>query len=247
MNFRSLSVLLVVFTLSSVPAPVAADAIVPISLAAVEGNASTVFPFVTAGSMRYQQVYAASEFGPTSIWIDAILFRPDSGAGQPFFSTFPSVQVNLSTTSAGLDGLSSTFAANVGADNTMVRSGPVTLSSVDVVGPGNTRAFDIIIPFTTSFLYNPTLGNLLLDVRVGTSFASVNPLDAHSVVGDSISRTYAFDMNALVGNVNDTSGLVTKFQTHAVSAVPDAAASLPLLVMGVGSVLFAARRWGTSI
>jgi len=244
----SLRNLLVVAALSFVPIPVSADVIVPGALAAVEGNSNNGFPFnsvsFSSSEMRYQQVYAASEFGSDPLLIDAILFRPDSQNGNPFLNSYANIRVDLSTTSAAPDGLSSTFANNVGADNTTVRSGPFTLSSLDVAGPGNTREFDILIPFIAPFLYNPTLGNLLLDVRLVTNTASTQ-FDAHVVSGDSISRAWAYDDDALTSLGTDSSGLVTKFQTSSVNAVPDPGSSLSLLLMGIGSV-FAARRFTKS-
>jgi hypothetical protein len=241
---RSLSIFDLVSGLSFLPVPAAADFIVPGSLAAVEGNLNNAFPFNTGSEMRYQQVYAAAEFGSDPFWIDAILFRPDSEFGDAFAKSYPSVQINLSTTSAAPDGLSNTFAANVGADDTIVRSGLLTLSSADMVGPGTTRAFDILIPFTTSFLYNPTLGNLLLDVRTANSAGFATQFDAHNVVGDSVSRVFAFGATTPSGGT-DSLGLVTKFQTSSVNAVPDPASSFLLLVMGIGSVL-TVRRWAKS-
>ena len=212
--------------------PAAADAIVPASLAAVEGNTNNIYPF-NFGSMRYQQVYAASEFGLDPIYIDAMLFRPDSEAGDAFSTVLASVQVNLSTTSLGPDTLSNEFAANVGLNDTIVRSGALPLSSADVAGPGNTRAFDVFIPFTTPFLYNPASGNLLLDIRLSASAST--PFDANFVIGDSVSRAYAFGSASTTGTA-DTLGLVTKFQTSPVNAVPDPASSLSLIIMGIGGL-----------
>ena len=244
MMVQSLSVFLIVAALNFVPVPVAADTIVPGALAAVDGNSENVAPFqASANGLRYQQVYAAGEFGPAAIWIDAILFRPESGfaGGDAFTKSFLRVQVDLSTTSAAPDGLSATLAGNLGADNTTVRSGPVTLSSLDAAGPGDTRAFDILIPFSTSFLYDPTLGNLLLDIRVSPSLGNATIFDATNSSGDSVSRAIGAAENATSASIRDSFGLVTKFRTHAVSAVPDSASSLPLFVMGIAS-LCAARK-----
>ncbi len=245
---RAIRTLLIISALNFVPVPVAADAIVPGSLAAVEGNTNNGFPFNVFNhsflSMRYQQVYAASEFGLDPIYIEAMLFRPDSDTGNAFSTSFTSVQVNLSTTPLGPDTLSPTFAANVGPNDTIVRSGALTLSSADVAVPGNTRAFDVLIPFTTPFLYNPSLGNLLLDVRLITDIASTQ-FDAHNLVGDSVSRVYAGGSTSTTGTT-DTLGLVTMFQTSAVNAVPDPASSLSLIMMGIGGLL-AARRWTNRI
>ena len=246
---RAIRTLLILLALNFAPVPVAADIIVPSSLVNVEGNANNGFPFNILDhgrtSMRYQQVYLASEFGPDALNIEAMLFRPDGGnggSGNPFSTVLPNAQINLSTTPNGPDGLSSTFADNVGLDDTNVHAGSLALSSADAAGPGNTRAFDIIIPFTTPFFYNPALGNLLLDVRVVGGLST--QFDANETFGDSVSRVFSDDSAASTG-IPDTLGLVTKFQTSPVNAVPDPASSMSLLMMGF-SGLFAARRWTKS-
>jgi hypothetical protein len=62
--------------------------------------------------------------------------------------------------------LSTTFAENIGAGNTLVFSGTLNWATGNLPGPGNTRQFDVVFPFTTPFLYDPAAGNLLLDIRL---------------------------------------------------------------------------------
>jgi hypothetical protein len=85
-----------------------------------------VFPFnigdptiVNGGlaSQRYQQVYAASEFdtlGGLELLITQILFRPDATFGKAFSSVLPNIQINLSTTSAAPNSMSTVFANMLG-------------------------------------------------------------------------------------------------------------------------------------
>jgi hypothetical protein len=61
--------------------------------------------------------------------------------------------------------LSTTFAQNLGTNNTLVFDGTVNVTTGNLPGPGNTRQFDIVFPFTTPFLYDPAAGNLLLDMQ----------------------------------------------------------------------------------
>ena len=75
------------------------------------------------------------------------------------------MRIDLSTTSQTIAGLSSSFAANVGANDATVFNGDLKLSSANVMGSGTAKAFDITINLTTPFLYNPAAGNLLLDIR----------------------------------------------------------------------------------
>lgn len=201
--------------------------VVPSSLVTLEGNSNNSFPFNIGPlsgfpfftSMRYQQVFAASEFaslaGPRSI--TRIAFRPDASNGSAFTGTCPFIQINLSTTGATPDGLSTVFANNIGGDDTVVFSGALSLSSADTGPVAGPKAFDIAINLQYTFLYNPAAGNLLLDVR-NFSGCPTTPFDAHAVRGDSTSRLFSTNPNG----VNDstgaavTSGLVAQF-----TAIPD--------------------------
>jgi hypothetical protein len=118
------SSLAVVLAIASVAGNARGDSVVvPNGLANVDGNSNNTFPFHNGGSsMRYQQVFDGAAFGSSPITITGIAFRPDLGAGDAFTSTISNIQINLSTTSRSPDNLSTTFANNVGADDTVVRS-----------------------------------------------------------------------------------------------------------------------------
>ncbi len=190
-------------------AQAASTLVVPNALATVEGGTGNSYPFNlgTNTTMRYQQVYAASEFGAMpagGAFITGIAFRRD--AGWPTFSaTLPAVQINLSTTAAAPDQLDTIFANNVGTNDTLVFEGALTLSSS---GSGNPAPFDVLIPFSRPFFYNSGAGNLLLDIR-NSGGGSSSQFDAVSVAGDSVSREYD-PVNFTTGQT-DTLGLITEF------------------------------------
>lgn len=196
--------------------------IVPSANTSTAGTTDNRFPFLVAAGMRYQQVYASSQFsGPVTI--DEIDFRNGIFVDEAFTSTISNIQISLSTTSTSVDGLSSTFASNTGADNTLVYSGSLTLSSTNAAGPGNTHVFDIAIHLQTPFTYNPANGNLLLDVdNLSGANAAINLdfFDAVNTAGDPVSRVWGTEgqPNATTGTV-DTIGLITRFDT--VAAVPE--------------------------
>jgi hypothetical protein len=191
--------------------------VVPNSLSGSEGNADNNWPF--AISLRYQQVYAASQFASSGS-ITQIAFRPDATFGGAFSEIIANIQIDLSTTSATPDGLSNTFASNVGADDKVVYTGVLGLSTSFTGPAGGPKAFDIIINLTAPFFYNPSLGNLLLDVR---NFSGASPvtcpsgictdaLDAQMTLGDSVSRIWSPIGNGTFPQLgNDTLGLVTQF------------------------------------
>lgn len=196
----------------------------PNPAANVEGNLDSNLPFSTAAysfpSQRYQQVYGSAEFASVSgpQLITGIAFRPDGSTGNAFTEQLNSIQINLSTTLAQPDNLSAFFANNVGIDDTLVHSGPMVLSSAFTGPMGGPKDFDITINFTTPFLYDSSLGNLLLDVRA-FSGSSIRPFDAILSASDNVSRVMTFinqNANSPSGNIVDTVGLATRFSLVAI-------------------------------
>ena len=189
--------------------------IFPSRLETQEGNFNNIFPFNSGSPLqRYQQVFLASEivFASRQEFITQILFRPDAIFGNAFSSIIPDIQINLSTTSAAPDHLSTTFANNVGNDDTVVfNRGSLSLSSTHTGAVTGPKEFNIIINLSTHFLFNLSHGNLLLDVRVFTG-GFTTAFDAENTVGDCISRVFSTNVNASTGFA-DTIGLVTKFLT----------------------------------
>ena len=85
------------------------------------------------------------------------------------------------------------------------------------------------MPLSTPFLYNPALGNLLLDVR-NFGGGSTTSFDAVFTSGDGVSRVYNSDVNSTTGSP-DTLGLVTGF-----IIVPEPGTAA-LLLVGGGTLL----------
>jgi hypothetical protein len=222
----------------------AALIVVPNSLANVEGNSNNGFPFnlqlFGLQAQHYQQVYSHTQFpsgGP--FLITAMAFRPDSQTGNAFSSTLSNIRIALSTTSASPDGLSTTYANNIGANNTVVFNGALSLSSANTPGPGNTRNFDIIVTLQTPFLYDPNAGNLLMDVR-NFGGGLTTQFDAENTAGDSISRVFNLDNNAngTVG-IADTFGLVTQFT---LAPVPEPGSLAVFGLVGLAGAALLRRR-----
>jgi hypothetical protein len=114
---------------------------------------------------RYQQVYGSVEFPQQPILIRELRFRPCATYGNAFATTVANIQFNLSTTTQNPQALSSTLAQNVGSDDTVVFHGPLPLSSQFVGPAGGPKAFDMIVPLSQPFLYDPARGNLVVDIR----------------------------------------------------------------------------------
>jgi hypothetical protein len=130
-----------------------------------------------SGDFRSQELLGAGQFASVGgpILINQLSFRAVPGTGPLDFS-MTSLNLYLSTSpkfpNTGGPLMSTTFADNVGPDNTLVFSGLFTAASPGCAGPG-VCPFDINVNFTTPFLYNPTQGRLLLDFKV-TGYSGVD-------------------------------------------------------------------------
>jgi hypothetical protein len=188
--------------------------VVPSGNANVEGNSSMSEVF-TNSSFRMQMVFDASQFAipaGTSGRIDRISFRLDNGTTEGATMFFGGGSITLSLTPVGPDGLSTTFANNVGANRVTIWNGALSFGG-SYVSAATPQPFNTVgAPTATApFWYVPSQGNLLVDIR-GRSGQAFFPgaLDAESTTGDSVSRVFATSELLTSGSV-DTVGLITRF------------------------------------
>ena len=163
-------------------------------------------------SSRYQQVYSASEFSALGGSSGSILrfgLQSDREFGRGA-SAYLDFEIFFGVTSRNPDALSTTFAENVGSGLATVRSREVFLLGHAGGGAG------VVFELETPFLYDPTQGNLLMEIRtygvVNADPRTLGPgvYEAWDVQGDAVSRVYAHDVNATAG-IADTMGLTTYF------------------------------------
>ncbi len=163
--------------------------VVPNSLATNDGNGSAT-SVAGLASVRWLHIHDASQFGALSgpSFLTQFAYRPDWILGQSGPRSF-TLRIYASTTIRTVGGISTTFAENLGPDNTLVFDGTVNLTTGNLPGPGNTRQFDYVFPFTTPFLYDHAAGNLVLDLQIE---ANGSALTFDTVSGDSaIGRVFA--------------------------------------------------------
>jgi PEP-CTERM motif len=189
-------------------------------------NLNNGFPF---GSERYvgayQQVYVADAFS-RSITIGSVAFMGEPG----FFATTSTSLFSLgfSTTSAGPFSLSTSHAANRGADFRTTFSGEITAA----VTPGT---FSFVIPLATPYTYDPRRGNLLMDVSIVKNGPSALTLEAGG--NPFVGRVYNLSGNGAPA-VEPQFGLLTRFTDVAAAPVPEPAT---LLLLG-GALAGVTRR-----
>ncbi len=204
----------------------------------LDGN-SLFRPFNDPDPGRFQQVYDASLFstlphGGGSIF--EIDFRVDPFLGQSFSTGIANLQINLSTTMRGPDGLSPVFDENTGI-NDMVVLGPGRIG-IGGAGGGSFSSYSVFLSLAQPFYYDPAAGNLLLDFRIyasaGTSPGRIATLDAFDVVGDGVSSVYAYGSTLpTVGQVSSL-GLATTF---VITPVPEPS-TIALGAMFLGMALW---------
>jgi hypothetical protein len=196
----------------------------------VSGSARLVLPNISAtvddggGSgllntqLRHQIVYDASQFPSNFIRITELRMRPSATWGNAFTSTIPNLQINLSTTGVEADAMHADFAQNIGSNDMVVFQGPLTVSSRFVGPAAGPKEFDIVIPLTTAFIYDPRLGNLLIDFR-NFSGSSASFVDAGQRTDDGSSRAFALSVDATTAETRDPGAEVFQIVYSAVGGV----------------------------
>jgi hypothetical protein len=171
--------------------------------------------------VHIQQVLGGGQF-PGPIVITGLRLRAAAGTGPVSFS-YPSLKITLSSTRAFPNTLnghtlpSTTYANNVGPDAVTVYNAPLAVSSRGCrAGP---CLFDIAVPFSTPFSFDPSQGRLLVDLV--TSSATGTPtgsLDGVVFINSTVSTvaTISGDPTAATGTLA-LGGVVIGLDTRSLS------------------------------
>ena len=186
-----------------------------------DSNPSTINDCTPGCTPILQTVYRGSRFGSSPVQIDSISFYLMSLATLTDTYTF-----TLSTSRNGVGSLSSVFANNVGADAQTFWSGTPTA--------GSTGAW---VTFSgTPFVYDPTLGDLLLEIDHPGDTGTSSSDRFYSAYGSDhgAQRAYRFGGDYLDGTSHS---IDTVFGVSAppASGVPEPA-SWAMMVGGFGLV-----------
>lgn len=187
--------------------------VIPAGLEETDGNYYS--GTLREAQLRQQIVYGAANFPAGNVTITELRFRRDIGE-PPFLNASANVTVKLSTTSRGTGNLSAAFAENSGPDETTVFDGVWNYSSPTTVEAGTVRPFEIILPLSAPFTYNPSAGNLLFDIRVAGGTGG-GWTDGASGSGSQVARVLSLNPDAATGNAGELTGDVIQlvYQTTA--------------------------------
>ncbi len=222
----------------------AADIVTITPNPAPSGQAQSPAPFTyrgTSGS-RTQQVYASSFFsGPQML--TSLAFRSTPGFRNG--ANYASVNISLSTTMFGDETgtpLSADFSSNIGADALLVYRGAISFTAPISDG------FEYIVNFDNAFRYDPSMGNLLLDVTIpvgsgvdGPGFFLASYDTANSFNDGVYSVNSVFDGAATSGIAN-TAGTITQFTGTALAGAVPEPATWAMMIGGFGMAGGAMRR-----
>jgi len=192
------------FALSQVNAQ---PVVVPNANEFVEGNSSNNFPFnSTSFTMRYQQIYESTQFSECGNIVQ-VNFRFTEGVlGDSI--TYPDILIQLSTTNVTPATLSTTFADNIGLNVITVYEGELSFAAQTCdSGP---CPFENTITLQTPFNYNPSDGNLLLDISVPQTSGGYQSFDVVDNMPSITRRVVATSVGDDIGVVSDIA-LVTQF------------------------------------
>jgi hypothetical protein len=115
---------------------------------------------------------------------------------------------------------------------TPVFSGPLTINYT------SGGAFDFVINFVTPFTYDPSSGNLIIDIMINSP-SSATAFFSSGEEDPNLSRVFNFNGNG-PPTAGPNSGLDTRFT---VSSVPDSSSAVFLFGLGLVG-LFTVRRAG---
>ncbi|MCR9248747.1 MAG: PKD domain-containing protein [bacterium] len=188
------------------------------------GNSSNAFPWGTDASfwpgLRLMATYGAQNFTNQNvnfpILISRLKWRPDNFAGARTGGQFAIATIELSTSPVGWAGVTTNYATNHGADRAVVYDaaidGPVIHTPTPGPGSWTVQSWCVDVQLSSPFLYDPSQGDLVIDVDYPTgSFTggNVGQMDVQGA-GSNSSRVFASSMYPVANGTTQQHGPVVE-------------------------------------
>ncbi|MCA9216185.1 MAG: PEP-CTERM sorting domain-containing protein [Planctomycetales bacterium] len=182
---------------------------------------------------RYQQVHDAGQFA-TPIQIDSLSFSPEDTGG--LIGTF---QFRLGVTSVAVGALSTDLDSNITGPITTVFSGSVA----QPISASGHDSFSAQFPFTTPFVYDPSAGNLLIEMTMWNGgYVGQTYMMSYTTETPHASRAWETGGEGVFANGADNNALRIKLGTS--TAVPEPSSILMLgCIAGCIGATTIWRRW----
>lgn len=215
------------------------------TIVAPNGNTNTSGPVVQygvlgAGAVTFQFAYDASQFSGVSdgSTLNGIGFRLPGGAGTYASALdYSQYSISVATAAVPVGSLSATYASNVSGDETVVRSGALTIPGGSFVGGSNPNPFYEFV-FSTPFVYHG--GSLVVTIRHSDPGQTVSaPVDANLTDTAALPLTIGNSV-ADFTTASATTGQVGYFNVPVANfyfAAPDGAVPEPASVVSSGTAV----------
>jgi hypothetical protein len=181
----------------------------------------------------YQQIYSSTDFSGSPILITQLAFSTSSIISNATSATL-GLDVHLGIAGTSAANPSTTFSANRGSNYQDVFSGTLTFT------PALNNTFDMVLNLSSPFLYNPSQGDLLLNILLtqtpGITGSALYFGGDASPADDRIYNTTA----AATGRV-DFDTLATQFTFTSQAAAPEPS-TVFLFGSGIGLAMVARKR-----
>jgi hypothetical protein len=222
----------------------AQSVVLPVSATGVAGSTVNAFPWGTTAAgwpgLRIMCLYDSTHFttAPTPvnfpILITNVRWRANDVASTTTWTggTYSTASLSLGTAAVDHTLASTTWTANYGLDYTTVYSGPVTVQPGAGSGVGVPGPYVVDISLTTPFLYDPNLGDLVVD----TDFV-VGAWVGGSQAGMDVSTTNVLARRVYSSSVYPTAnGVDTAAPVIEIAYIPASATAALATPLGAGCI-----------
>jgi hypothetical protein len=150
--------------------------VIPPGYANMSGGTSFAMPFAGPVVSRAEMIHDSSAFTSQGVATPIVItrLRYRVAVGQQWLTSGFATTVDMSTCPVDHSAASTTFDLNHGADRINVFNGGVTFQQGSTPGPV-VGTWEVDLPLSAPFFYDPALGDLTVDVNVAGTPTSLTP------------------------------------------------------------------------